>query len=82
MRCLEYERLEAEVDKSLKKLGELTTLQLEIFRSRNSDSFMRMDKDLELAVGEKERTIGCALRQHAKEHKCKPTMDPKFVDAK
>ena len=48
-----YERLEAEVDKSLKKLGELTTLQLEIFRSKNYDSFMRMDKDLELAVGKR-----------------------------
>jgi hypothetical protein len=81
MRCLEYERLEDEVDKSLKKLGELTTLQLEIFRSKNYDSFMRLDKDLELAVGEKERTIG-ALRQHAKEHKCQPTMDPKFLGAK
>ena len=32
---------------------------------------MRLDKELELTVGLKERTIG-ALRQHTKEHRCQP----------
>src|SRR3979411_1159023 len=57
-RCEVYAELQAEVDKSLEKLRELTTLQLEVFRSNNYHSFMRMDKELEVAVGEKERTIG------------------------
>ena len=32
---------------------------------------MRLDKELELTVGLKERTIG-ALSQHTKEHRCQP----------
>jgi hypothetical protein len=30
---------------------------------------MRLDKELELLLGEKERRIG-AMHQHAEEHKC------------
>ena len=56
----------------LKKLAETTTLQLEIFRSNKPDGFMRVDKELELLVGEKERRIG-ALRQHVEEHQCQET---------
>jgi hypothetical protein len=78
-KCAEYTRLEAGVDECLKKLRDLTTLQLEVFRSRNYPSFARLDRELELAVGTKERSIG-ALNQHAREHKCQPNMNSAFVD--
>jgi hypothetical protein len=67
--CLEYEKLSSRVDEMLKKLAETTSLQLEIFRSKKPGEFMRVDKELELMVGEKERRVG-ALRQHVDEHKC------------
>jgi hypothetical protein len=68
-RCPEYEKLSSRVDEMLKKLVDTTSLQLEIFRSKKPGEFMRVDKELELLVGEKERRIG-ALRQHVDEHHC------------
>jgi hypothetical protein len=78
-KCPEYCRLEAEVDECLRKLRDLTNLQLEVFRSRNYPSFARLDRELELTVGTKERSIG-AFNQHSKEHKCQPNMNSAFVD--
>lgn len=49
----------------------MTTLELELFRARNFAHVSRVDKKLEMIVGEKERAIG-ALRQHVREHKCQP----------
>jgi hypothetical protein len=68
-KCEEYDRLQKDVEAILEKLREVTTLQLEVFRSRNQPEFIQLDKELELTVGEKERRIG-ALRQHAAEHRC------------
>lgn len=68
-RCPQYEKLTSQVDEMLQKLAETTSLQLEIFRSKKPGEFMRVDKELELLVGEKERRIG-ALRQHVDEHQC------------
>jgi len=67
--CPEYKQLESEVSKIPERLAELTAQQLSAFRVRNHSLFMRLDKELELTVGEKERTVG-ALRQHVKEHRC------------
>jgi hypothetical protein len=78
-KCAEHTRLEAEVDDCLKKLRDLTALQLEVFRSKNYASFARLDRELELAVGTKERSIG-AFYQHSKEHKCEPTLNSGVVD--
>ncbi len=71
--CNEYSSLAASVDGILQQIASKTALLLELFRSKQSEKFARMDKELELLVGEKERTVG-ALRQHAKEHKCQPTV--------
>ena len=68
-KCTEYDRLQKDVEAILDKLRELTTLQLEVFRSRDQPEFVRLDKQLELTVGEKERRIG-ALRQHSADHGC------------
>lgn len=67
--CPEYDRLHAEVEAVLGNLAQVSTLLLELFRSKDLAGVRRLDKELELTVGEKERSIG-ALRQHVKEHKC------------
>jgi len=67
--CPEYDRLHAQVESVLGNLAQVSTLLLELFRSKDLAGVHRLDKELELTVGEKERTIG-ALRQHVKEHKC------------
>ena len=67
--CPEYIRLQSEASSVLKRLAELTQSQLEAFQEDNHELFMHLDKELELTVGHKERTIG-ALRQHISEHRC------------
>ena len=63
-KCPEYASLEDQVTEALQKLVDLIGAQLAAFRAREHATFMRLDKELELAVGHKERVIG-ALRQHA-----------------
>jgi hypothetical protein len=63
-RCAE---LSADADEILKKLNTITTDQLAAFRRRDDPAFMRLDKELELTIGAKERTIG-SLREHRREH--------------
>lgn len=67
--CSEYDRLHNEVESTLGNLAQVSTLLLELFRAKDLAGVRRLDKELELTVGEKERSIG-ALRQHVKEHKC------------
>jgi hypothetical protein len=67
--CAEYDRLHTEVENVLGNLAQVTTTLLELFRSKDLNAVHRLDKELELTVGEKERTLG-ALRQHIKEHQC------------
>jgi len=67
--CAEYKHLHAEVENALGNLAQVATLLLELFRSRDLHGVYRLDKELEITVGQKERCIG-ALRQHVKEHKC------------
>jgi hypothetical protein len=67
--CQEFERIRAHVETVLSKLAQVSTLLLELFRANDLSGVHRLDKELELAVGEKERSIG-ALRQHVKEHNC------------
>ncbi len=68
-KCPEYTRLESAVTDVLLRLANVATVQAEMFRSGNDSEFVRLDKQIELIVGEKERAIG-ALRQHSKEHRC------------
>lgn len=70
--CPEYDRLHDEVESILGNLAQVSTLLLELFRSKDLEGVHRLDKQLELTVGEKERCIG-AFRQHVKEHKCAPS---------
>jgi len=70
MNCAEYERLQLRVEILLEELTELTAKQLEMFRAENYPACRRLDREVEAAIGEKERTIG-ALRQHMREHRCR-----------
>jgi len=70
-KCPEYAAMEDKVTEALQKLVELIDAQLAAFRAKEHGTFMRLDKELETAVGHKERNIG-ALRQHAKDHGCRP----------
>ena len=69
MPCDEYPRLQRKVQEALEILTRLTEAQLSAFQRNDHSTFMRLDKELEQAVGAKERSIG-ALRQHVKEHRC------------
>ena len=64
--CNECERLRGEVQDAIARLIHLTTALLNAFRSNDNATFMRLDKELDNAVG-KERVIG-AMRQHEREH--------------
>jgi hypothetical protein len=67
--CEVHDRLTAEAHAQLKKLSQLVGKQVQAFEVSDHDKFMRYDKELENALGEKERRIG-ALRQHDEEHGC------------
>lgn len=67
--CAEYNRVVLRVENVLGNLAQVTTMLLDLFRAGNYSACRRLDIQLELAVGEKERSIG-ALRQHMTEHKC------------
>ncbi len=60
--------MQEEVDAILRKISKLTSEQVTTFGT-DMGRFMKLDKELELAIGEKERLVGAA-RQHAKDHKC------------
>jgi hypothetical protein len=66
--CNECDRLRGEVQGTLSRIAELTTAQLNAFRSNDRANFMQFDRQLENAMGTKERVIG-ALRQHEREHR-------------
>jgi hypothetical protein len=67
--CAEYARLQSEVSSILQHLSDLATAQLEAFYANDPATFAKLDKQLEITVGEKERAIG-AMREHAKDHGC------------
>ena len=68
--CPQRCELQLQANTALQKLVDLTRAQLEAFKAHQHDEFMRLDKQLELSVGQKERLIG-ALRQHIKDHGCR-----------
>lgn len=69
--CVEYDRLRSCVENVLGNLAQLTSLILDLFRAGDFSACRKLDKELELSIGEKERSIG-ALPQHMTEHKCQP----------
>ncbi|MBV9573026.1 MAG: hypothetical protein JOY93_03150 [Acidobacteriales bacterium] len=65
--CQRCSELFSSVAAVLDDLTSLTRAQSEAFKAGDMDEFTRLDKELENAVGLKERSIG-ALREHRREH--------------
>ena len=67
--CSTHQQLVDQAEQVLKRIVELTTFQLSLFQRPDHQISMEADRELERAVGEKERLFG-ALRQHRSEHGC------------
>lgn len=68
-RCAIEAELARSAAEALARLVDIARKSLEAFRANHGAELMKLDKELENALGEKERTLG-ALRQHRLEHKC------------
>lgn len=69
MVCETQQKLAAEVQRYLSVLVDLAQAEREALRSRDDGLIMTIDRQIENAVGEKERAMG-ALRHHRREHGC------------
>lgn len=67
--CAEHDQLAARAHACLEKLHQLTREQLESLEAGEDQRFMRIDREVETTLGEKERAIG-ALRHHDEAHGC------------
>jgi hypothetical protein len=67
--CAEREKLKTEACHAINDIVEFSGRLLIALNSQDPTSFTPLDKDLENAVGAKERAFG-ALAQHRKDHGC------------
>jgi hypothetical protein len=67
--CTERDKLVAEASRVLHEIIEFSNKLLVAIQAEGTDTLVPLDKDLENAVGAKERAFG-ALAQHCKEHGC------------
>ena len=68
--CSKRQELTAAADDSLLTVKSLIEAQIRVLRETGSQSrLLELDKELEMAFGEKERRFG-ALSEHTKEHGC------------
>jgi len=67
--CERQQALIAKVQMHLTRLSDLAREEAGLIANPNSDRWIVVDKEIELELGEKERTLG-ALRQHREEHGC------------
>ncbi|HSS96410.1 MAG TPA: hypothetical protein VLK33_05250 [Terriglobales bacterium] len=59
--------LQNDVSKALERIETITRGQIESLRKGDNQTLMRLDKELELTMGEKERAMGAFL-QHQRTH--------------
>lgn len=79
--CAERDKLKSAAADALKDIIDFTDRLLKAVGSEEPyGSLTPLDKDLENAVGSKERAFG-ALAQHCKEHACDEITDQKMADA-
>ena len=67
--CKTQEQLRQTATNVLELIDALTRDQIEAMKSGDDERLMSLDKEIELAFGEKERSFG-ALHQHRQEHGC------------
>lgn len=58
-----------EVQDHLRRLAELAREEIEAINSKDETTWMKIDRQIEATLGEKERTLG-ALREHRSTHGC------------
>ncbi len=69
MDCAERDRLMGDVSLALSNIVNITRQHIQVMYGDDEATLMRLDRDLENAVGEKDRLLG-ALHQHQKQHGC------------
>jgi hypothetical protein len=69
MICLKKQQLLAAVETQLETVAKLALTEVNAIKHEAEIIWMEIDKQIELALGEKERSIG-ALLEHRKEHGC------------
>lgn len=72
--CAKHAKLLQQAQEVLERIRKLTTKQVPCIVEGVNQRFLQMDRELELAMGEKERAVG-ALREHDKEHGCQTQHD-------
>jgi hypothetical protein len=69
MVCSEQQRLISQVQEHLINLADLARAEVDAMRDESENTWLEIDRQIELAIGEKERALG-ALKQHRHEHGC------------
>ncbi len=69
MNCAERDQLTERAMQVLHEIVEITKEQIAVLRAGDERKMQQLDKELEQAVGRKERTLG-ALNQHQTDHGC------------
>jgi len=78
--CTERDKLKAAAVEAMRDVVNFANRLLEAVSGKDScGSVTPLDKDLENAVGTKERAFG-ALAQHCKEHGCDNVIERKMAD--
>jgi hypothetical protein len=67
--CTRQQELIAEAQTHLIRLAELARQESEAIANRNENVVLAIDKEIENALGAKERSLG-ALHEHREEHGC------------
>lgn len=68
-RCGKHGELLKQAKEVLERIRDLTTKSVPCIVDGVNQRFLQMDREVELAMGEKERAVG-ALREHDEEHSC------------
>jgi hypothetical protein len=67
--CVQRKGIQLEAHQALQRLIDLTKKQIDALHANDQQRLTALDKELELAFGEKERCFG-ALWQHMRDHGC------------
>jgi hypothetical protein len=67
--CTQRQELQQACTQILDRIRALSGESIQALQTNNGERLRELDRELELAIGEKERTFG-ALWQHTAEHGC------------
>jgi hypothetical protein len=67
--CLRQQELMSEVQRHLHRIAELARAETNAIKNQESNLWKELDQQIELEIGEKERSIG-SLNEHRSQHGC------------